>query len=608
MSELHKALESLGPVDFSDVPVDNLDSYLQHIFEAGELICNSVPPPAGGIDFAEAQPANAQPDAASSAKEIKASEARPSPPHPEHVDLQKSWGKPMKLSAKENEVGFNVYKMAGKDRHGAWFARRSVHEGLSFTKFKKGMQREFAESLTVQGGPGEGNVRGIGGDRRLERKKVNAGQMEVFQLSAQFPGPTTPREFITLLLTGEDALTDKSSEQGKDAHIPRHYMVVSKPVTHPDAPERSGYVRGHYESVEMIREIPIHRAPSKDGDASEGKHELNPVEWIMITRSDPGGGIPRFMVERGTPSSICADAVKFLDWICAKDEVPAPDADEDQQEAAQAQHTPATTQQDGVAAPAAPHPTHTQTQTQQADGGIVSHLTNALEAGMDAYAPASVAAYTHQYLHQEDDSDSDSSDSDSSFASAQDFPITEDKPAGAASTQSLALSSTSSIPSTITGAAPSHHDKELLKLDSKKQKLDAKLSKKREAEDEKFAAQKQKDNTDETKAAEKHGKEIKKIEERRQKELAKIEAKKEKELRKAEKKRQKGLDSETLSRLTRERDDFRFKVESLTRENGLLKEQAADLSRENQMLVEKLANVGGSDALKSIKNEVGSGK
>ncbi|GAB7353022.1 hypothetical protein MBLNU459_g3578t1 [Dothideomycetes sp. NU459] len=617
MAELHEALKTLGPVDFSDVPVDSLDSYLRHAFEAGELICNSVPPPPGGIDFSQAQPATSAPDSASSANEIKASEARPSPPHPQHADLQKSWGKPLKLSAKENQLGFNVYKMAGKDRHGAWFARRSVHEGMSFTKFKKAMQREFAESLTVQGGPGEGNVRGIGGDRRLEKRKVEAvdGQMEVFQLSAQFPGPTTPREFITLLLTGENALTDKSSEQdtGKEAHIPRHFMVVSKPVTHPDAPERSGYVRGSYESVEMIREIPINRAPSKEtaGTESESlKHELNPVEWIMITRSDPGGGIPRFMVERGTPSSICADAVKFLDWACAKDEIPDADADEEQQAAAQAHHDPSPAQKrDGVAVAGSQQEQSQSHQTQQADGGIVSHLTNALEAGIETYAPTSVAAYAHQYLHQDDDSDT-SSDSDEthSFASAQDFHPDHEAPVGV-STQSLAMSSTSSLPeSTMAGGGPSHHDKELAKLDEKKQKLDVKLAKKREAEDEKFAAHKQKDSTDEAKLAEKHEREVKKIEERRAKELAKIEAKKEKELRKAEKKRQKTLDSETLSRLTRERDDFRYQADSLRRENGLLRDQTGDLQRENQILVNKLAKLGGTDVLKSIKQDVESGR
>ena len=69
-------------------------------------------------------------------------------------------------------MGIAVYKLGGKDGNGAWFARRSVHEGLGFKKWKLGLQREFPESLMVQGGPGEGNIRGIGGERRVERRGV----------------------------------------------------------------------------------------------------------------------------------------------------------------------------------------------------------------------------------------------------------------------------------------------------------------------------------------------------------------------------------------------------------------------------------------------------
>lgn len=65
-----------------------------------------------------------------------------------------------------------VYKLAGKDGKGAWFARRSVHEGLGFEKWKKGLQREFPETMEVQGGPGEGNIRGIGAEKRVERHVV----------------------------------------------------------------------------------------------------------------------------------------------------------------------------------------------------------------------------------------------------------------------------------------------------------------------------------------------------------------------------------------------------------------------------------------------------
>ena len=73
----------------------------------------------------------------------------------------------------------NVYKLGAKDGKGAWFARRSVHEGLGFTKWKKALEREFPETMKVQGGPGEGNIRGIGGESRVEFMTVEeVGKME----------------------------------------------------------------------------------------------------------------------------------------------------------------------------------------------------------------------------------------------------------------------------------------------------------------------------------------------------------------------------------------------------------------------------------------------
>lgn len=612
MSELHNSLKTLGPADWSDVPADQPEPFLKHLFEAGELICNSVPTPPGGTELSSAKPVNSSPDSASSAKDITSSEARPGPTHPAHADLQSAWGKPVKISAKENPLGISVYKMAGKDRNGAWFARRSVHEGISFTKFKRAMQREFPESLAVEGGPGEGNVRGIGGDRRLERKKVDGvGQLEVYQLSAQFPGPTTPREFITLLSTSEEALTDKSHQEvaGKK-HVPRHFMVVSKPVTHPEATERNGYIRGTYESVELIREIPINPAPENKEDSSLQNHELNPVEWIMVTRSDPGGGIPRFMVERGTPGSICSDAVKFLDWACGKDEIPDPDADEDKQNAAAAQHTQKQQQQAAPANGTSHKSQHSHSsQPAQQQGGIVSSLTNALEAGIEAYAPVSVANYTHDYLHQDETSSDDSSDDSSSFASAPEIPddhptpiATNTNAAVAGSTTSLHRS-TKSISDSLSSKDLTHHDKELQKIDEQREKLDAKIAKKQAAENEKLEMAKQKDKADHDKLLEKHEREVRKLEEKKQKELAKIESKRQKELQKAEKKRQKNLEHETLSRVSQERDEFRDQVDVLRRENLTIKANFDHLQRENTILVNRLSQLGGPEVLHEIRRE-----
>ena len=173
MAELHKALECLRPKDFSDVPTDNLKGFLPEILSNAELIANSVPPPPNGTPYESAQRTRTAPQPAINAADLTISNVRRPPPAKEHEALQKSWGKPVKLGQKEAATGMGVYKMAGHDRHGAWFARSSVHEGLGFSKWKRMMQREFPESLEVQGGPGEGNIRGIGGDQRLEDISVD---------------------------------------------------------------------------------------------------------------------------------------------------------------------------------------------------------------------------------------------------------------------------------------------------------------------------------------------------------------------------------------------------------------------------------------------------
>jgi hypothetical protein len=595
MSELHQALNQLGPVDWDDVPQDNLSPWIKTLFEAGELICNSVPPPAGGNDFASSHVTQPAPNSAKSSKDIVNSDARPHPPHPQHADLQKAWGKPVKLAAKENPLAVSVYKMAGKDRNGAWFARRHVLEGVSITKMRRAMQREFAESLAQSGGPGAGSVRGIGADRKLEKKDAgNVGKLEAYQLSAQFPGPTTPREFITLVLTSENALTTKTSQ---DKHpIPRHYMIVSKPLTHPDTPDREGYVKGTYESVELIREIPLHQAPDGETEAKDDKHELNPVEWIMVTRSDPGGGIPRFMVERGTPGSIAADVSKFLDWACAKDVIPDADADEEQQQQAQSQTANQTTP------PSAPK------NITASSTGIFASITGAVAGGIEAYAPAPLANYTHTYMHPEDDTSDSSSSSDSSaasFASAKDHHHNpEAVHTNDASTDSPTDNRRISTASSNLPLGSSAHDKELRKLEKDRAKIQAKIHRKEDNEAVKLATHKEKDPEDVAKYQEKYDANMAKLQEKRQKELAKLEQKREKEISKAQRKRASQLNRDEISRVARERDDFRNQVDMLKRENGLVREQMADLQRENAILVDKIGRLGGVGALKEIKSEV----
>jgi len=179
MSRLHDALRTLSPRDFSEVPLAELDTFLRDVFTEAELVINSVPPPPGGDPYPSASRTRTEPNAASNASEMTLSNVRSPPPDSEIAALQKTWGKPYNLGKKDNPLGVSVWKTAGHDRHGAWFARRSIHEGLGFTKWKKAMEREFPTSMAVEEGPGSGSVRGIGTDRRVERKVVDGvGKME----------------------------------------------------------------------------------------------------------------------------------------------------------------------------------------------------------------------------------------------------------------------------------------------------------------------------------------------------------------------------------------------------------------------------------------------
>jgi len=173
MAALHDALKTLGPLDFNETPLDDLKPFLSSAFSAAQIIVDSVPIPSLDSPASETRSRSA-----SSASEISLSSARSAPPEKDVEVLQKEW-KGVKLNARDNPLGMNVFKLGGKDGKGAWFARRSVHEGLGFSKWKRALEREFPETLKVQGGPGEGNIRGIGGEKRVAYKEMEGvGKME----------------------------------------------------------------------------------------------------------------------------------------------------------------------------------------------------------------------------------------------------------------------------------------------------------------------------------------------------------------------------------------------------------------------------------------------
>lgn len=708
MAALHGALKALAPCKFSDIPQkqEELNPYLADLFFQVQTVVESIPIPDPDPSHRHRSHTTGS-IAASNASEMFVSSARSPPPAPEYAALQNEWGKPIKLAAKENPLGIAVYKLSSKDGKGAWFARRSVHEGLGFSRFKHGFEREFPTSLAVQGKPGEGNIRGIGAETRVEEITVpNRGKVEVYRLSAQFPGPTAPRDFVTLLVTSSKAM----KHHGDSDLVPRHYMIVSKPCDHPKTQPQNGFTRGQYESVEFIREIPRklkstvsstdlshlghHSSPSpslekdvlkrnaerhatddeqhvqhenrhlrvdthgsgpreispgsrkrsvtvdapasplKTHDRTEPFHpEDNPVEWIMVTRSDPGGSVPRFMVERGTPGSICADAVKFLDWACQRDD------DEDGLEGIdsrpgglrresfaswEANGTLAGIREheEAVFSPIDPSPPHTPkasaTHVLSLDGhdavesppaspSSPSQLLAAVTQTIGSYTPQIVREHlphfgeSHEALVQVDqdlpthgtqreqdvgvnDDDNASTISTTSFASADSHLAFDDSPS--VSSKSLTDQSESQL--------IQQHDKEMAKLTERRAAMDAKFAKQRE----KLASQTNKDSEKEQqalkKAEEKHQKELKKHEEKYQKEVTKLEQKKKREEKKLEEKKRKQADKDEKSRITRERDEARAELEHLKKEQDLLTRQVGELQKENTTLMARIGRLEGS--------------
>lgn len=655
MAELHKALECLRPKDFADIPVNDLNTFLPDIFAKAELIANSVPPPPNGTPYESSQRSRSDANCARSAAELTISKAR-RPLHPEQEALHKAWGKPLKLGAKETATGISVFKMAGHDRHGAWFARTSVHEGLGFAKWKKAMMREFPESLEVQGGPGQGNIRGIGGDQRLEDINVKGiGKLEVYQLSAQFPGPTAPREFLTLLLTSPNCLS--SASKVGDV-IPRHYMVVSIPVSHEGAPPRDGMVRGQYESVEIIREIPLahlrhasastsdlhkqdqkktrprdhtigfaeSRGPDAKGEridriqhADDDDPETNPVEWIMITRSDPGGGIPRFMVERGTPGSIVNDAGKFLDWACSNDDFPSREEDERPSAVAEApdEHPRQSLDRQprlsivenngilaGIGTSIADRPASIRPPSQHNLDGQNENASTVF----DQTDPAISQAINSLHRTDSQTSTATSSSSINSFASAEQYnTATEGIPTSSRqSTTSEFSTPLASGDSSKSSTKPQdRHNRELQKIEEKRAKLKERLdaARNKQTQDTQFLTNKSEKELE--KANEKHAREKRKQEEKFAKEVQKLEARRERETKKLLVRQQKEADKTALQKAQRERDEYKCRAELAEQELRLLKEQIGELQKENTALV---ANVGksekGLELLKRVREDL----
>ena len=549
---------------------------------------------------------------------------------------------------------------------------------------------------------------------RLNKEAFSFKVLPVYHLSAQFPGPTTPRDFVTLLLTSSSALTGASSASAatisnlKDnlpefTEYPRHFMVISKPCKHPDCPPRDGFIRGEYESIEFVREIPqtprkvssiadlpryrrlsdaspsiekeailrharqqsadyittegrtrgktVSFAESRDSKAKDesvnrnkdAEDDVHPVEWIMITRSDPGGSVPRFMVERGTPSGIVSDAGKFIDWACKRGyHSETPDAEENADEATELKVTEQSITSgtgletankngqsaslDGVAHDHEPslQPTiPTQTLGSAQGNGIFASLANSAYSSFEAYAPQAVIDRFPVHASEQSSSITPKAQLDDRSIADPLTPALEPSALSpVSSTTSIAsfasadshlssppasLKSTNGAASLTSSPKVVSHERELAKLAARKQQIDAKFLKTREKETKNKEELTSKEAERLRKAEEKHAREIRKAEEKHEKEVQALEAKRKREESKSEEKMKRALDKDEKARLTREKEELRLELEMTKREKDILREQVGELQKENTGLVVRLGKLeGGGKIFKEVKDDLSS--
>lgn len=484
MSSLQEALQSLGPTTWDEIPKSQPDlrAYLSSLAQQARTIIASVPePPPPSSPPPPPQQHDNQHKKQHKHTHTHAYIVTPSPAHlsrttpdpdsdPDTLSLQRQWGKPLKPGhARDNPHEIPLYKLQASDGKATWFARRSVHAGMPFERWRGKLGAELEETLRMnrarveKGLPPDRVVRGLGAARKVEEIEVRDGDGEedrviggvrVYDICAHFPKPTTARDFVQVNVSWEDGVEDDSVANEKGGRRCRSWLSISKPCAHPELPPQEGYIRGQYDSLEFIREVPPveedgsrkgvtasdpnlqHEglAGSKEGkkekegrkrgktDSASERHEKKnentpdsdvqndgkpyPVEWIMVTRSDPGGSIPRWVIEKGTPKSIWSDTVKFIDWASRDDDKAVQDSGS----------KPASLRSSPKSNDASDNEINDDDDDddipQEQRNGLIANFAYLLNAGLERYAPQAILDYVPYQRQRTPSLSSDSGDSD----------------------------------------------------------------------------------------------------------------------------------------------------------------------------------------------------
>lgn len=351
------------------------------------------------------------------------------------------------------------------------------------------------------------------------------------------------------------------------------------------------------------------------------------IEWLMVTRSDPGGSVPRFMIEKGTPPGIVNDAGKFLDWVTKKTQeengtAPGDAEKSHEHRAASVTGGEKTTR---FAEPSldatGTHPiTHTvsdnREDSQQHDAawsnnGLYGMITGAFGVatsmvsgglrrtgtGGEEIVDHSDSSESPRGVDKVEDSSPSETSSIRSFASAMERSLTHEQEKGSEETPQ------SEDKSQDNNNTP--QQKELRRLQERRRKLDEKTAKMQERLESRRAGDKEKDASAMAKVREKHEKELAKQEAKYKRELEKIEQKREQEERKAEDRKKKVVEREERSSMTLELEKIRTERDLALKQVELLQMQVGELQKENTSLA---AQMGKTSLSRSDSASASSGK
>ena len=358
-------------------------------------------------------------------------------------------------------------------------------------------------------------------------------------------------------------------------------------------------------------------------EADDAEEPRMAVEWLMVTRSDPGGSVPRFMVEKGTPGGIVNDAGRFFNWVSCKtfDDSASSDV-HDVKVATIPAHGDAAegTRFNSTAQAKASLASERENLGAAASGdsapsGFYNMIAGAIGAGASAVANHLPAFPTH-VSEEEEEEDEDEDDrrsmtsSEVSFASAEEGSpsslttptVSKSEDTEAALSMRSVVSDESQAPSTT----PTQHEKELKKLLDRQRRVQEKLEKSIERAAAKKREDTDKDATALAKLHEKHERERARQEEKYQRERKKMEERKAQEEEKAEKRRKKALEREEKANVQLELQRVKSERDVALKEIDILKDSVSELETQNAALVAQVGRLGGlgkSDSFLPLKHE-----